>query len=134
MKINKFRGMTKEGVWVYGDLIQTTPRVDGSTTSWIKERSVLGLGVKSTPTESFIEVNSETVGQFTGLVDINEVEVYEKDILEIKMEGDWQVTPRLVKNIWDVYLWINESDSYLRVNSIKIIGNIYQNPNLLERY
>ena len=127
MKINKFRGMTREGVWVYGDLIQTTPRVDGSTTSWIKERSVLGLGVKSTPTESFIEVNSETVGQFTGLVDINEVEVYEKDILEIKMEGDWQVTPRLVKNIWDVYLWINESDSYLRVNSIKIIGNIYQN-------
>lgn len=72
--------------------------------------------------------------QFTGLVDINEIEVYEKDIIEIKMGGDWQVTPRLVKNIWDVYLWINESDIYLRVNSIKIIGNIYQNPNLLERY
>ena len=77
---------------------------------------------------------SYDVNQFTGLLDINELEVYEKDILEIKMGGDWQITPRLVKNIWDVYLWINESDSYLRVNSIKIIGNTYQNPNLLERY
>ena len=138
MKINKFRGMTKEGVWVYGDLIQTTPRVDGSTKSWIKERSVLGLGVKSTPTESFIEVNSETVGQFTGITDYHGVEVYEGDVISNMEDRKYSVKYQIESFLASfVGFYKKVPYSYSTINCwgevrlrMEVIGNVHDNPEL----
>lgn len=75
---------------------------------------------------------SYDVNQFTGLLDMNEVEVYEKDILRVKMGNDWQEMYMLVRDLWDLHLWINNSDGYFRVNSFEVLGNYYQNPELME--
>lgn len=138
MKTNKFRGMSQESVWVYGDLIQTTPRVDGSVTSWIKERSALGLGTESTPTESFIEVKSETIGQFTGIIDYHGVEVYEGDIMSTIENSKYLVRYQIERFLASfVGFYKKVPYSYSTINywgegklRMKVIGNVHNNPEL----
>ena len=119
----KFRGMRKAknmvGVWTVGNYHK------GAFTGC-----------------SFIngyEVIPETVGQFTGLPDKNEKEIYEGDVLNC---GD-----RVVYVYWNIYCgtWDSKFIRYtkkpLSSNGItpnewkyraEVIGNIHDNPELLE--
>lgn len=72
--------------------------------------------------------------QFTGLLDKNGKEVYEKDVLRVKMGCSWQEKLFLVKDIWDLHIWLNDKDLYFRVKSFEVVGNIYQNTNLIGKY
>lgn len=72
--------------------------------------------------------------QFTGLLDKNNKEVYEKDILRVKMGCSWQEKLFLVEDIWDLHIWLNDKDLYLRVKSFEVVGNIYQNADLIGKY
>lgn len=138
MKINRYRGMSEDGVWVYGDLIQTTPRVNGSVTSWIKERSALGLGAKSTPTESFIEVKSETIGQFTGITDYHGAEVYEGDVMSNMEDRKYSVKYQIESFLASfVGFYKKVPYSYSTINywgegrlRMEVIGNVHNNPEL----
>lgn len=133
MREIKFRGLTKGGSWVYGDLIQTKPnKVDGGFTCWIKERGFLGLGAISTPTAAFVAVETKTVGQFIGLTDKNGVEIYEGGIFYDGINNN-------------VIKWIDDNASFAAFDGTEnhelgsylaneaIIGNVHQNPELLEQ-
>ena len=78
--------------------------------------------------------NRAEIDQYTGVNDKNGLEIYEGDVLEVYMEGCKQDWGYLVDNLRDFYEALDTIDSYQRIeeNKMKVIGNIYENPELLE--
>ena len=70
--------------------------------------------------------------QYTGRKDKDGVEIFEEDLLLAKMEGSLQENLYLVEDIRVFYLDSNTPDLYVRINECKVIGNAYENPELLE--
>jgi len=79
------------------------------------------------PNSSFEEAKEQSQ-QYT---EVNGKGLYEGDIVRVKMGGIWQTSTKIVKNIWDVHLWLNRDDSYYRVTDIEVVGNTTENPELL---
>lgn len=76
--------------------------------------------------------------QFTGLKDKNEKEIYEGDIVKTIFgcfyEVDWSETFasfQLIKIVADTY-WKFRDNSDLEPKTMEVIGNIYENPELLK--
>lgn len=123
----KFRGQRNNGEWVYGDLITGLDR------RWILS--------SEEPLSQRIEVIPESIGQFTGLSDKHDKEIYEGDVVVIN--DDYEKTRHQVKYYGEDGYPSFDLEPSLDVDSnglshaiaegeIIVIGNIYENPNLLE--
>jgi len=136
IQMRKYRGLTKEGKWVYGCHCKIES----------KHYIVLDRGMPYSPCgedscfyksifDRFIEVIPETVGQFTGLHDKNGKEIYEGDIL--LNDKDSECMPGqsfIVKYIPGHFVagGILGAGDHIG-QDCKIIGNIHQNPELMEQ-
>ena len=132
MREIKFRGRDGDD-WYYGSL-------------FVNE---CGHTVISAPKSFWMKpVNADTVGQFTGLLDTAQKEIYEGDIVVVKEDGE--ESRHVVRYMDDEdypafdlvpesMSWCGECNglSYCMIHmdaAIYVIGNIYDNPELLEAH
>lgn len=135
MREIKFRGYDKfDKRWVYGYGLHQSIFIDGSSNAYVT------AGIR----EVFI-VDKESTGQYTGLKDKNGVEIYEGDIIETHEH-------RIETIIWEdngfkrkyTFERTYQGESYFETRILdmgdssnrnwgyKVIGNVYENKNLLE--
>jgi uncharacterized phage protein (TIGR01671 family) len=124
MRIIKFRGKVSKGYnedffnqkFVYGNAI-------------ICEDDISSTIINN---EFEAEVDTETIGQFTGLKDVNGIEIYEGDIVEYTQHyfnTDMLKTKRKAVE-WKYDKWgVYETNA--GESEMKVIGNIYETPELL---
>ena len=131
-----FRGQAKNGMWFYGYLTKTQ---DFYT---IQYENIEGFYFEEL-------VNPETVGQFTGLTDINGQRIFEGDIVKthyansIKADFVEEVVFYsggfcAMYKLQDGGMYSKLADGCLPCGNVpymdraEVIGNIYDNPELLE--
>ena len=127
MRESKFRGKRIDnGEWVYGFYDGC---YDSATINYLKN---------GTPWNACVD--PETVGEFTGLLDKNGVEVYDDDIyrnLDTNLIGKLTVGIGvggiyvLCTEYKDGHIYNNLPFAELDTTSFEVIGNIHDNPKLL---
>lgn len=127
MRESKFRGLTEQGEWRYGDFITDTREFNRTC----DRAYILPHWEKlNCP----ISVKPETVGQSTGLKDKNRKEIFEGDILKaIGIFGEVKYIPEHAGFL------IHEEMGYTFVDAgnapqtnYEVVGNIHENSELLE--
>ena len=122
-----FRGKrTDNGTWTYGYLF------------CIWERTYLCWGTTNN-VPNMKEVFSETVCQYTGLTDKNGRKIFEGDILGGFLDEEYPEHETVVVVEWHENMWVTRQGEYLPdllelddSDCFEVIGNIYDNPELLE--
>lgn len=121
-----FRGKhTSSGKWIISPSIRQ--EADGSVYLLVKR--------------TWYQVDPETVGQYTGLTDKNGNKIFEGDIVEF-LYNDFIIRGKVFylesESAFVVYYELSEqrlfihSKTLCNCNNAKVIGNIYDNPELLE--
>ena len=123
----KFRGLTNNGTWVYGNLIQG--KNGACYICSINENPVCKNGDYWYIDSPCYVVIPETVAQFTGLKDIEGKEIYEGDII-LGYNNPHVVT------FADGAFYLTYKNSSVRLSrtcgALKNIGNIFENPELTQ--
>lgn len=143
MREIKFRGKTRLSIkelhdreiehtdgWIIGNLI-----VNGDKPMIVGD--LIEVDPEYIVHEQWCSVIPETVGQYTGLKDVNGVEIYEEDVAEWTQTLVATGRQRLVGTVkfFEGAFWIDNGEEAIRLfdesNPVEVIGNIHDNPELL---
>ena len=129
-----FRGKRLDnGQWVYGSLVRML--VDGRIATCICSVEEVGRGNKDVPSmgilytlnKDIFMVDPATVGEYTGLIDKDGNKIFEGDILKY-----YKAITYVTFSLGEFHSVDCDNNRYCIVQSAcKIIGNIYDNPELL---
>jgi uncharacterized phage protein (TIGR01671 family) len=142
-RVIKFRGKrTDNGEWVYGDYCSQDAEYN----------ALIGVWNHFTRICDWVTVWDDSVGQFTGLYDRSNKEIYESDILSCSdgrvakvfyYEVGWAIESKpyskmeksfakMDKEPGEITTTVMTADRYGRLKNTKVIGNIYENPDLIQ--
>ena len=129
-----FRGKrTDNGEWVEGYLCECHHKDTGKYDYAIQEMFENGYIMH--------EVIPETVGQYTGLTDKNGRKIFEGDILGAHLDVNYPENETIAVIVWANNAWCIQElgaepdiigDDELKNDGWEIIGNIHDNPELME--
>ncbi len=118
MREIKFRGIQNHtNQWIYGNLVQNQRGKYIIPFEWVENDGHHLQIISDIP----VFVKEETVGEFTGLKSKSGVEIYEGDIIQ---DEDSISIIDMSNPYWCGNLLTN-------ISQCEVIGNIYQNPELL---
>lgn len=80
-----------------------------------------------------LKLETHIIQFYTGLLDKNGKKIFEGDVLQICIDGYLQIYNYEVEDMRDLYFQFHRDDVYFRFQSVEIIGNVYENPELLEK-
>lgn len=131
MREIKFRAKAiYDGKWVYGHYFVNAHYQEPCANIWAHDEN-----------DTLWVVLGDTVGQYTGIKDVNNKEIYEGDIV-CDPWGDKHIV--LWKEVSGMFTYGDNINEYLptflwcrsyecdELDKPKVIGNIYDNPELLE--
>ena len=128
-----FRGKTEEDKWVYG--VPVIGKYSGIFIVWVIGKTKGGKGgIVIGDKVMQAEVIPETVGQFTGLNDKNGEKIFEGDIVVYHLVGRKHIV------VYDpaIFRLADKegnftTSGYPDWDSLEVIGNVADNPELLEK-
>lgn len=132
--IPKFRGRSTveddKGKWVYGHLL-----IDDNRALIIN--GIIEANDEYVSLEEWCDIDMKTIGQSTGLKDKNGTEIFEGDVLKnndypnqtfickhSRLQASFQVES--LNGLLTLSLWKDEERDW------QVLGNIYENPELVE--
>lgn len=130
----KFRGKRDSGIndWVYGSLITAENSVDGKTYIVTKR-----INLYDKYRTISVQVNPETVGQYTQLKDKNGVEIYEGDLLQVDNKEPVEVRYEEIYasfGLWRKgFSFLHYFHEYVEPGDCEVIGNIHDRTQITKK-